>query len=222
MEVTKQELESLLVRRPEIGSDMWGSLTVINDYKHLPIEGKTVMDIGGNIGAFAVYAYLAGAKKIITYEPEASNFRVLKKNCEVSSKILVWNRALTNDPSRTSIQLWITPSGQTMGSCSTTKFRGRIPQQVLTANFALQVEYYQPESIKMDCEGEEWDLLLNNDLPDCVQDVAMEIHYTKKHWREEFLLLLLRKYREETGWQWIKEPKNTGQNFHCLAHLRRL
>lgn len=42
--------------------------------------GGTVLDIGGNIGAFAVYAALKGAAEVHTYEPMPDTFALLEHN----------------------------------------------------------------------------------------------------------------------------------------------
>lgn len=48
---------------------------------HLRHSGVAV-DIGGNIGAFSIYAAALGAKKVYTYEPDSLNYPVLTANVE--------------------------------------------------------------------------------------------------------------------------------------------
>lgn len=43
--------------------------------------GATVLDIGGGIGAFAVYAAAGGASVVHTFEPVADNWALLVRNC---------------------------------------------------------------------------------------------------------------------------------------------
>ena len=43
-------------------------------------KGEKWLDLGGNIGTFAIYALTKGAKKVISYEPEKDNFEILSKN----------------------------------------------------------------------------------------------------------------------------------------------
>jgi FkbM family methyltransferase len=38
------------------------------------------LDIGANIGAFALYAARCGARRVIAYEPDLDNFRILQQN----------------------------------------------------------------------------------------------------------------------------------------------
>ena len=43
------------------------------------MEGKTVVDIGSNIGAFAYFSKQNGAKEAICFEPDPENISVWKK-----------------------------------------------------------------------------------------------------------------------------------------------
>jgi FkbM family methyltransferase len=217
--ITKDELRrNLLVRRPGVTSDDdWGQLTVIHEYRYLPIKDRRVMDVGGNIGAFALRASLEGCDLCISYEPERSNFVTLQKNVTDHPRVLAVNAAVTTKPTGTPDTLWLT-NERTLGSSSTTEFRGRTPQPITTVNFTEELFKYGFTSIKMDCEGQEWDLLLEADLPDFVTDIAVEIHFTKRRWRDHYFPLLMAKMG---AWEPLIMPKNTGKNFHTLAHWRR-
>src|SRR5262245_25155027 len=48
------------------------------DFAHAGVA----VDIGANIGAFALRAALLGAHRVIAYEPEDENFEYLRKNIE--------------------------------------------------------------------------------------------------------------------------------------------
>lgn len=216
--ISKEELRRHLVhRRPEVTSDDdWGQMTVIREYQYLPIAGKRVMDIGGNIGAMAVRCALEGCARVVSYEPEPSNFELLRRNTAPFEQVVAVNAAVTNDPSGQVIDLWLTGT-KTMGSCSIVPFRGRTPTPVKTINFKDEMEKYQFDSIKMDCEGAEWYLLAQH-IPDHVKDIVAELHFTKKEWRDPMFGMIMGKF---ANWQLIKEPKNTGKNFHTLVHWRR-
>lgn len=218
--VSKAELRAALEhRRPDITSDEdWGQLTVIKEYEHLPLAGKTLLDVGGNIGAFAVWAAMNGCKRVITFEPEQENFSLLSRNTYPWAEQVLPIRAALVTHHELEVDLWLTGT-KTMGSCSTTQFRGRTPVRVPAMYFPDVVKGYQPDGIKMDCEGAEWDLL-DYLLPPCVKDVAAELHFTKRHWREISFPWLL-DWMEEQKFTLIREPKNTGKNFHTIAHWRR-
>lgn len=218
--ITKSQLRAALThRRPDVTSDEdWGQLTVIKEYEHLPIKDKTLFDVGGNIGAFAVYAAMEGCKRVFTFEPEEGNFHCLSYNTYPWAEQVVPIRCALVSHEDKEATLWLTGT-KTMGSCSTTEFRGRKPVQVPAVNFGHVLQTHQPDGIKMDCEGAEWDLL-DIVLPACVKDVAAELHFTKRHWREISFPWLL-DWMKDQGFFLIREPKNTGNNWHTIAHWRR-
>ena len=47
-------------------------------YPFLPVNGKTVIDIGGYIGDTAIYFIMKGAKKVIALEPFLQTFQFKK------------------------------------------------------------------------------------------------------------------------------------------------
>lgn len=51
-------------------------------YDTLPVTGKTVIDIGSNIGDSSIYFALRGANKVIALEPFSKNYEMAKKNIE--------------------------------------------------------------------------------------------------------------------------------------------
>ena len=56
------ELKKLITTRPDCTSDQYVCQQVCGEYKRLPFKGRTVFDLGANIGAFAVYAMEMGAE----------------------------------------------------------------------------------------------------------------------------------------------------------------
>ncbi|MDB5555543.1 MAG: Methyltransferase, FkbM family domain protein [Rhizobium sp.] len=52
----------------------------------LNVEGKTLLEIGGNIGTHTIYFALTGAfSRIVTVEPDPRNFKLLKQNIAQNS-----------------------------------------------------------------------------------------------------------------------------------------
>ena len=52
------------------------------------------LDLGGNIGTFTVNVLAKGCK-VYTYEPEPNNYKLLKKNIDLNSKLYFKNRVKT-------------------------------------------------------------------------------------------------------------------------------
>ena len=58
-------------------------LSIFNEQTHyglLPYQDAIVLDLGAHIGAFALYALLAGAAQVYSYEPELDNYHLLHRN----------------------------------------------------------------------------------------------------------------------------------------------
>lgn len=209
-----KQLKQYVTLRPEVTSDQYVCAEVCGEYKRLPMLNKTVMDIGGNIGAFAVYAALNGAKQVITYEPEQENFNQLKLNCSKYSNIIQHQAAIVSGENKI-INFYLT-NGKAKDGFSIIPFKGRRVVECQAFNFHEQLQLHKPESIKMDVEGAEFELL-SKPLPEFVKDIVVEIHFNKRIFRSMFEQLI----QTFAEWNCIVQPKQTGTNFHTLAQYNR-
>ena len=73
---------------------IWRSVFHNNEYGLLDCAGRTVVDVGANIGAFACLAAERGAEKIVAVEPFGPNFEVLLSNVAPYSQITAVRRAI--------------------------------------------------------------------------------------------------------------------------------
>lgn len=207
MEITTKILNSKVAKRADVPSDNYVAGLILRFYKNLPYEGERVLDLGGCTGVFAVYAALRGAEMVATYEPEEKNYEVLVENTYPYDNILPYRRAVTLRDDET-IPFYLT-TGQSTDGYSTVEFRGRTRVDVPNTHFRDVLELHRPTVIKMNIEGGEYELM-QHPLPDYVKAVVMDIHFTKKHWREQLPELT----KQFEGWDTVMEPKNTGRNFH--------
>lgn len=63
------------------------------------LDGKTVLDIGANIGAYTIYCALAGAE-VFAYEPDTQNFELLKRNIalnHIEDRVHLFNLGIYKD-----------------------------------------------------------------------------------------------------------------------------
>jgi FkbM family methyltransferase len=58
------------------------------------VAGKTVVDVGANIGAFSVLAASMRAARVVAFEPEPANARILRLNAAGAPKIEIREEAL--------------------------------------------------------------------------------------------------------------------------------
>ena len=75
------------------------------------------------------------------------------------------------------------------------------------------LENLKPSTIKMDCEGAEYDLL-QKPLPDYVKKITMEIHFSKKHWRNDLANKLISLFND---WKVHKKPLIGDKNWHTIG-----
>jgi len=75
---------------------IWKIVFDNNEYKIGDMTGKTVIDIGANIGAFGCLASQRGAKKIVCVEPFESNYKILCHNCGEFDNIIPLKYAISS------------------------------------------------------------------------------------------------------------------------------
>lgn len=182
-------------------------------YDSLPIADKIVLDIGGNIGGFARYAALRGAKKVISIEPEESNFKCLQENTR-GLGVICLRGCLDKENGETKIYL---STGINAGNTSQTSRRGRFSQTVPKISFTQIMEKYQPESVKIDCEGAEYNIGRASMWHPCVKNVCGEIHISG------FGVEKAQQYADEyRDWIVVRAPIIKKTLWHTLGSWKRL
>ena len=193
--------------------DSYTVTEVRRSYGWLNLERKRVLDIGCNIGTFSRMALEKGASSVESYEPDEDNSEIAKLN---ASEADIRTAALISGKEK-EINLYINPTSKNHGNFSTTEYRGREPHTVAAHNFEEVLNRFQPQIIKMDCEGSEYDLLKTT-LPDCVEEISIEVHLMKKHWRNIEALKLVELF---VDWETVVKPTIGKQNWHTMAGYRR-
>lgn len=140
--------------------------------------GSEVVDIGANIGVFALYAIHCGASRVHAYEPSADAFACLERNVRANnlqSRIEAFKVAVGAGPERTipfprRSSVFNSLDGAGGRDCDD------VPLETL-ATVLRRLE--RPELIKLDCEGEEERILAEASLDTLrrVQDIRLEYHH---------------------------------------------
>jgi len=195
------------------------------EYTWMPVENKRVLDIGGCFGGYSSYVIIHGAKEVWCFEPESRNYETILLNVEKARKqnhcrVRVFKKALTWDTIE-DVPFFLSTSGKTFGNFSTASYKGREQITVKTAKFKDVLEEFKPEVIKMDCEGQEFDLL-REPLPSFVKYFTMEIHFNspstvKPSWRE-MAPDLIKVFKD---WTVVKQPKITSTLWHTIGGWKR-
>lgn len=184
----------------------------IGQYKTCPIpKDSVVLDIGGHIGTFTTWAVGQGAGKVVAYEPEPDNFRMLTLNT-AGMPVEINNKAVTRDGR--DVALHVKTSGHTGGHSII--FNGRTRQDLIVPSerFIDIVNRVQPVVIKIDCEGAEYEFDLPDTLPDSVRYITMEIHLNRKDFRENLAPKMIEAFK---SWTPIKPPRITPKGWQTTV-----
>ena len=160
-----------------------GALTSIKQLKAFDVRGKTVMDIGANVGHITQYLCEACAGRVIAYEPHPTSFAALKTRCSGFTNAELNNVALLTKPG----ELLIAESKKDADFGYHCNARLAIPGAKQRANwtylpikvvsFSKEMARIRPNGIKIDTEGSEYDLLLQNEMPEKVDWLCVEFHF---------------------------------------------
>ena len=145
-------------------------------------RGAIVIDVGANIGLFALEALKQGAKLVECFEPCTESFNLLKKNIKINGfekNVKLHNKAVSSEDDQT---VWIPISSSPYNKISEVvdnsdnKFK-----KIQTVSLEKCLESYDEiQLIKMDCEGAEFKILpsLSAKFLDKTNEIRMELHGT--------------------------------------------
>jgi len=145
-------------------------------------ENDVIIDIGGHIGLFTLYASLNHANvKIIAIEPHPQNFSLLMKNLKNNrlDKIITINKAITK--SEKTINLFLDSLDDAAHSIyrksgKSIKIRTTTLGQIIKEN-----QIKKCNLLKMDCEGAEFEIMesLTNEELSKIDKLCLEYHLEK-------------------------------------------
>lgn len=143
-----------------------------------------ILDVGANIGTFAVSCLARGAGRVLCYEPDADNCRLLAKNLAAYDDRAAYVRAAVWKAGVKTVRLF----GR--GVLTSMHLVAEHPDQLpatapLTAVDALSLDdllrpHKRVRLLKLDCEGAEWPALYDAEpilLARC-KEVVAELHPT--------------------------------------------
>ena len=131
------------------------------DYGSVDYSGKTVIDIGANIGDSSIYFVLNGARKVISFEPFPNSFKLLKKNIflnNMQESIFPFMAALGKEDGKIKLDSSpITTTGLSIRESTEGEY-------VEIFSFKRLTELYAENNsiLKLDCEGCEYDVFKNS------------------------------------------------------------
>jgi len=150
-----------------------------NEYAKLKVKGKTVVDIGANIGDSLIYFALNGAEKTIGFEPFYNNFHFAKKN-------------IIENSLEEKCEVVLAGCSEKSGNIKlNTNMKSDVDSKLQPSDEGEEIPLYSlhqiindfnvpPKSIlKMDCEGCEYDSILtaSMDTLKIFDEILLEYHH---------------------------------------------
>jgi len=159
-------------------------------YAPLDCRGKTVVDVGANIGDTAIYFALKGAKHVFAVEPFHNLFTDGKRNVEsngLADQVTIINCAMSSEDGMTLVDRNIRAdvysrfeiaekTGPPLAGQPSPELSS-VP--VLSLRSFVQKYRISDAALKLDCEGEEYAIILNSDTETLrkFSDMIIEFHY---------------------------------------------
>ena len=143
------------------------------------MKNDVIIDIGGHIGLFSLYASLKNPNgKIISIEPHPQNFLLLKENMQNNNflKTKIVNKAIIN--SNKDIELFIDSQDDSAHSIHGTgnnsiQIKGTTLKDIMQDN-----QISNCNMLKMDCEGSEFEIIesLSDEEVLQIEKICLEYH----------------------------------------------
>ena len=159
--------------------------------------GETVVDIGANIGAFAVLAakIVGPTGRVIAFEPVSTTFARLQANVALNGlhNVVACRQAIEARDGTVAIRVgaksaFATAHGHLEGETTVETVPSVSIERIFDQHGIDRIQL-----LKMDCEGGEYGILrsLSNELASRIDQVAMEVHDVEGESIEEIATILV-------------------------------
>ncbi len=157
-------------------------------YENLPLKDKIIVDIGACTGDTSIYFALKGAKRIIAVEPFPKNFEIMKKNIEENH----FNESITPILAACGYskkEILIDPNLHDGMRSVLHEFSAGIKIPTVTLEAIIKDFDISNGILKLDCEGCEYETILNSPLSILQKftDIQIEYHTGYKNLEEKLI-----------------------------------
>lgn len=140
-----------------------------DEWNMIDFEGRHIIDIGGNVGDTPLYFASKGAE-VISFEPVKHLHELAEKNVEIntrySDKITLVNKGVGGKRGFLTFE-----STSVKGYANEESYE----MEIISMEDLLNEYEFTPDILKMDCEGCEFEIILNDDLT-MFNDIIFEHH----------------------------------------------
>jgi len=169
-------------------------------------KDSVVIDIGGQIGVFSIFASrIAKEGKILSFEPFVENYEMLQKNIKLNglTNVKLFKLGVAGKSGRRELVI----SKENTGGHSFYETNGKkVEVETITLEDVFKKNKISKcDFLKMDCEGAEFEILLNTpkNILKKINSIAMEYH------EEAGSVLELKKFLEKSGFS-VELKKDVG------------
>lgn len=169
--------------------------------KHINGPVNRIVDVGANIGLFSIHAKVHYPCAILhAYEPNPRLSKTLEENLAQFSRITIFNEGVASASTKANFLEQNT---------------SRLGRTEITADGAIDLAGIetvidriegQIDLLKLDCEGAEWDILLNTSAFRHVKNIRMEYHKVGS----DDPVAKLKSFAAEAGFQLTRLRQNNG------------
>jgi len=154
---------------------LYGNPGDLSSHRWLDVKEKRVLDIGASIGDTAVYFALRGAREVVAFEPYPFSYQFALRNMEANGlgNVRVINAGISGRDGTVRVTRGENTSGGVLKPSNE-------PDAVEVPIYSLDrvLEKYGPfDVMKMDCEGCEYDAILNSKRIGELRQIQIEYHY---------------------------------------------
>jgi FkbM family methyltransferase len=170
-------------------------------------ENDTVIDIGGHIGAFSMFAAMHAKKgKVLSFEPFPESYELLKENITLNRFTNIKMINLGVSSGRGTRRIYINKEGSCCNSMYVKKEKfvdiGCITLQDIFNDYNVE----RCNFLKIDCEGGEYDIIFStpDDVFRKIDKIALEYH---DKFIEKYNVGMLQEFLEKKGFRvTVKKP----------------
>jgi len=146
-------------------------------YKWLDVKDKDVVDVGANIGDTAIYFALKGAKHVYAFEPYPYSYNIAMKNIKLNH--LEDKITFRNEGCGKRGFVIIKEGYENIGGTDLKKFKEGKKIRIVSLDEILKRFNLKHAELKVDCEGCEYDLILNasDKALQAFDKIIIEYHY---------------------------------------------
>ena len=179
------------------------------EYNKLDVDHKYVVDIGANIGDSTIYFALNGAKHVYAFEPYPYSYNIAEKNVNLN-RHLSKKITLLNEGCGKSGFIKIKKDFQNSVGSDIKSFEKGERIKISDLDEIVKRFKLKHATLKLDCEGCEYALLLNasHSSLNAFDQIILEYHYGYKNLEDRLKKAGFRVKRKQPAYLYNKDAEN--------------